>query len=216
VKRTALLLILFCILYAAGAAGSDLQQVYRSIQHTSRELVPEAYSVEVENEQFSRTLSDLPPEILTGDPSVMVRFNKGEGVRMYIENVQSEYANLFDMYERYLQLSGITRVQNPEEFGELMDKGLLALQEENARTVVIQAWDPESEERGDDYALFTLGKDKWMIRKAMYYLDGRPFMELETTYDTYGEYVLPSRITLTSLPDNEKEVFRFRNYRFNG
>jgi hypothetical protein len=206
-----------CIL-APGAAPAEtgLGSLYRSIVDASRRLVPERYRVRVENEKFTESLRDLPEEILTGRPVVMVRFQKGAGVRMFIDNVKEEYANLFAMYERYLQLSGITKVQNPEEFKRIMDQGLVAVKTEDESSLTVQAWDPETGEKGDDYALFTLDKERWMIRKAVYYVDGSPFMRLDTTYRFHGEFYLPSTLELTSLADNQTEVFRFKDYRFDG
>lgn len=196
------------------AAETKMRSLYRSIVSASERLVPEKYLVQVENEKFTDSLRDLPEEILTGKPRVVVRFQKGAGVRMFIDNVKTEYANLFAMYERYLQLSGITKVQNPEEFKRIMDQNLVEIKTEDESTITIQAWDPETGERGDDYALFTLDKERWMIRKAVYCLDGNPFMRLDTTYEFYGGYYLPSRIDLISLAENETEVFRFKGYRF--
>jgi hypothetical protein len=197
-----------------GAAETGMQKVYSAIVAASERLVPEEYLVQVENEQFAQSLRDLPEDILTGEPSVVVKFRKGAGVKMFIDNVKSEYANLFAMYERYLQLSGITKVQNPEEFKRIMDQDLVVFRTEDESSITIQAWDPETGEKGDDYALFTLDKKRWMIRKAVYYLDGSPFMQLDTTYEFYGEYYLPMTIALKNLAEDETEVFRFKEYRF--
>ena len=57
------------------------------------------------------------------------------------------YAALFSMYEDYLRFSGISKVQNPAEFKEIIDKGKVELQNGDSVFVVMKAWDPTKEER---------------------------------------------------------------------
>jgi hypothetical protein len=182
----------------------------------SKKNTPQAYKVYVQNISFSEALADLPEEIRTGnkEPAVMVYFKKGEGVRIVIENIKSEYASLFSMYEDYLKFSGISNVQNPAEFKEIIDLGKLQFHREDKSTVIVKAWDPGQEERDDDYALFTLNKNKWVIVKAVYYLDGTPFVEAENRYKAFGSYYLPYEIVLKNLVEDSNEVFRFVDYRF--
>jgi hypothetical protein len=172
--------------------------------------------VRVENDSFNEALADLPEEIRTGEeePAVMIYFEKGEGVRIVIENIHSEYASLFSMYEDYLKFSGISNVQNPLEFKKIIDQGKVQFYKEDSKNIILKAWDPEQEEKNDDYALFTLSKSKWVIEKALYYLDGTPYVQAENKYRDFGKYYLPYEIELMNLGDNSSEVFRFMEYQF--
>jgi len=88
------------------------------------------------------------------------------------------------------------------------------LYEEDEKNVILKAWDPEQEGKGDNFALFTLDKNKWVIEKALYYLDGTPYVQAENKYKDIGKYYLPYEIVLTNLVDNSSEVFRFIEYNF--
>jgi hypothetical protein len=206
------------ILLIAGGSlqASDILDIYQSVSIMSKKNTPQAYKVRVQNQSFSEALADLPAEIRTGnqDPAVMVYFKRGEGVKLVIENIKDEYASLFSMYEDYLKFSGIANVQNPKELKEIIDMGKVQFHQEDKGTVILKAWPPEKEERDDDYALFTLNKNKWVIVKAVYYLDGTPFVQAENRYKAYGGYYLPYEIVLKNLVEESSEIFRFVDYRF--
>jgi hypothetical protein len=196
--------------------ASDINEVYSAIERMSNRNTPKAYRVRVQNDSFEEALSDLPAEIRTGTkkPFVAVYFKKGEGVRIVIENIKSEYASLFSMYEDYLKFSGISNIQNPSELKEIIDRDKVIVYEENTSKVVLKAWDPEKDEKDDNYALFTLTKDKWVIEEAVYFLDGNAYVRAENKYKSFGTYYLPYEIVLRNLFDESSEVFRFTEYRF--
>jgi hypothetical protein len=210
------MIIIVAFLLVGSLFAINMQEIYRKIVDASKQMTPQFYKVRIENESFKEALEELPEEIRTGkeDPAVMVYFNKGEGVRIVIENIQSEYASLFSMYEEYLKFSGISNVQNPIEFKEIIDKGKVQFYQEDKKNIIIKAWDPEKEVKGDDYALFTLNKSNWVIERALYYLDGNPYVQAENKYKSFGKYYLPYEIELVNLIDNSREVFRFIDYQF--
>jgi hypothetical protein len=201
---------------AGGFASDDLAGVFKNIEEMSAKNTPAGYTVLVENKRFAEALKELPKDVLTGkgEPAVSVRFKKGEGVKIIILNVKSEYASLFSMYEDYLRFSGISKVQNPAEFKEIIDKGKVELQNGDKDFVVTKAWDPTKEEKDDNYALFYLDRSTWVIKKAVYYLDGVPYVEAENNYKEYGKYYLPNKIVLTYRKENSTDVFLFKNYKF--
>jgi len=214
VVLTTFFLLFVCVLYA----DDKINEVYNSIQNMSAKITPISYRVHVKNKTFEEALQDLPEDILTGKekPAVVVTFKKGEGVRIVIENIKSEYASLFSMYEDYLKFSGISKVQNPVEFKELIDRQKISFLKEDADSVVVQAWDPQKEEKDNNYALFTLDKRKWVIHKAVYYLDGSPYVQVLNSYKSYGKYYLPYKIELKNLVEGMSDVFLFENYTFGG
>lgn len=215
-----LLLPIFCVcvLFISWQSLSDtsLREVYAKVDVMSKKNTPLSYNVRVENDKFQEALSELPEEILTGDgkPYVMIDFRKGEGVRIIIKNVDSEYATIFSYIEDYVKFSGISKVQNPVEFKEIIDKGKVEVHKEDKEFIVVQAWEPEKEVKDDNYALFYLDKKNWVIKKAIYYLDGAPFMEAVNSYKKFGEYYLPYKTVLTSLNENTQDIFYFKDYKF--
>jgi hypothetical protein len=215
-RSTFSILVAVLFLAALPLLGSTLQEIYRNISDSSKRITPASYRVRVENESFNEALAELPEEIRTNEaePAVMIYFKKGDGVRIVIENIRSEYASLFSMYEDYLKFSGISNVQNPKELKEIIDLGKVQLYKEDAENVILKAWDPEQEEKSDSYALFTLNKNKWVIEKALYYLDGTPYVEAQNKYKDVGKYYLPYEIVLMNLVDKSSEVFRFMEYQF--
>jgi hypothetical protein len=216
--KTTLLSVLTIIFISSMGVlpASDITEVYNEIVRMSQRNTPDSYQVRVRNQSFEEALADLPEEILTGskEPAVAIHFKKGEGVRIVIENIKSEYASLFSMYEDYLEFSGISNVQNPPELKAIIDKGKVMVQSEDENTVVLKAWDPEKVEKGDDFALFTLDKKTWVIEEAVYYLDGNPYVRAENKYKRFGSYYLPYEIVLRNLSDESSEVFLFTEYRF--
>ena len=119
------------------------------------------------------------------------------------------------MYEEYFKFSGISKVQNPVEFKQIIDNNKAGFYKENEEFVIVQAWDPEKEERDDNYALFSLDRKMWVIKKAVFYLDGVPFVQAENSYKSYGKYYLPYKIELIYLNDeNTADVFLLKDYRF--
>jgi len=211
--------ILLSIIVLTGSlifAGPSLQQIYSNINEMSGKITPRSYRVRVENNKFDEALKELPQDILTGDgkPFVSIYFRKGEGVRIVIENVQSEYASLFSYIEDYVKFSGISKVQNPQEFKVMLDKDKIEYYREEKDFVIVKAWDPETEVKDDNYALFYLDKKNWVIKKAVYYVDGTQFVEAENSYKKFGQYYLPYKIVLTSLNDNSQDVFTLKDYTF--
>jgi hypothetical protein len=211
-----LLGVLAGVFAASGIASEDLLGVFKNIEEMSAKNTPPGYTVIVENKRFAEALKELPKDVLTGkgEPAVSVRFRRGEGVKIVILNVKSEYASLFSMYEDYLRFSGISKVQNPAEFKEIIDKGKVELQNGDSGFVVMKAWDPTREERDNNYALFYLDKSTWVIKKSVYFLDGAPYVEAVNSYKEYGKYYLPNKIVLTYKKENSTDVFLFKNYKF--
>jgi hypothetical protein len=210
-----IILILFGV--SGALSGNKIMEIYNSISAMSNKNTPASYKVKIENDNFNAALDDLPEDILTGQgrPTVQVYFNRGEGVRIIIENIKIEYASLFSMYEEYFKFSGISKVQNPSEFKEIIDKDKVSFLEEDGDTVVVKAWDPDKEEKDNNFALFTFDKKKWVIRKAVYYLDGNPYVQAENRYKVFGKYYMPYEIVLKNLVENSSDTFLFTNYRFN-
>jgi hypothetical protein len=209
------LFILFC--YGTAYSEGGLEEIYKNIVTMAKKNTPSAYTVEVENNKFDEALEELPEDILTGKgrPKVKIQFSKGVGVKIIIENIKSEYASLFSMYEEYFKFSGISKVQNPAEFKQIIDSNKANFYEENDEFIVVQAWDPESDVKDDNYALFSLDKNNWVIRKAVYYLDGTPFVQAENSYKFFGNYYMPYRIELIYLSEDSSDVFLFKDYNFN-
>ena len=218
-KRNSLFLLIFgLIVFSYGSVFSQggLDEIYNNIVKMAKKNTPVSYTVEVENKKFDEALDELPEDILTGKgtPKVKIQFSKGTGVKIIIENIKSEYTSLFSMYEEYFKFSGISKVQNPDEFKQIIDSNKACFYEENDEFIVVQAWDPESDEKDDNYALFSLDKSKWVIMKAVYYLDGTPFVQAENRYKFYGDYYMPYRIELMYLTEDSSDVFLFKDYSF--
>jgi hypothetical protein len=211
----ALVAVAICWIAQVGLSTEEkLESIYQSIVASSKKYTPDRYSVRIENKSLSESLKDLPEDILTGTPRVVIHFQKGKGVSMLVENVKEEYTQLFSMYEEYLQSSGISKVQNPSEFKSIMDMGNVSIQGEKDDTVTLKVWDPKAEVHDDNYALFTLDKGKWVIREVVYYLEGDPVIKLQNAYQFYGKYYMPESIVMTNLKDKTTEVFRFKDYQF--
>ena len=218
-KRNILFLIVFVlIIFSYGTVFSQggLDDIYNNIVKMAKKNTPVSYTVEVENNKFAEALDELPEDILTGKgiPKVKIQFSKGVGVKIVIENIKSEYASLFSMYEEYFKFSGISKVQNPDEFKQIIDSNKANFYEENDEFIVVQAWDPGSDVKDDNYALFSLDKSKWVIMKTVYYLDGIPFVQAENSYKFFGNYYMPYRIELIYLSEDSSDVFLFKDYNF--
>ena len=217
-RRALVLLVLFNTVFSPAVilTASNIDEVFGAIERMSNRNTPEAYRVRVQNESFDEALSDLPQDIWTGTskPFVEIYFKKGEGIHLVVENVKSEYASIFSMYEDYLRFSGISNIQNPAELKEIIDSGKVVVSDEDNDKVVLKAWDPEQEEKGNNFAFFTIDKKKWVIDKAVYFLDGSAYVQAENKYKSIGSYYLPYEIVLENLVDQSSEVFRLTDYRF--
>lgn len=216
-KRIIIIISIMLLLPAFSLFSQDrMLEIYKNIAEMSKKQIPPSYRVRVNNRSFSEALKELPSDILTGkgEPAVVIQFQRGKGVSIVIENVKKEYSSLFSIYEDYLKFSGISKVQNPDELKTMLDKDKLKLYSEDGSSVVIQAWDPEKLEKDNNYALFTFDKKNWVINKAVYFLDGNPYVQVENSYKLYGKYYMPSKIVLRNLADNTTEEFIFEDYRF--
>jgi hypothetical protein len=198
------------------AAADDILGVYKNIETASAANTPPGYTVIVENKRFAEALKELPKDVLTGkgEPAVSINFKKGVGVKIVIKNVKNEYASLFSMYEDYVRFSGISKVQNPAEFKDMIDKNKIELQGEEKDFVVAKAWDPTKEQKDDSYALFYLDKTNWVIKKAVYFLDGVPYVEAANSYKNIGKWYVPYKIELKYKAENTSDVFLFKDYKF--
>jgi len=217
-KYLILLLVFVFILFLGSFGLSDVKimEIFKNIDAMSKKHTPPSYKVRVENQKFSDALQELPKEILTGEgtPSVSIHFHKGEGIKIVIENIDSEYASIFSYIEDYFKFSGISKVQNPVEFKEFIDNDKVDFYKEEKDFVIVKAWDPENDVKDDNYALFYLDKKNWVIKKAVYYLDGIPFVQADNSYKSFGNYYMPYKIVLTSVNENTSDVFLFKDYQF--
>lgn len=212
------LIIIFLFSFSfAFSADKKIVEIYNNIAKMSQIYTPEHYTVKVINKKFEEALKELPEDVLISGkkPYVLIDFTKGKGVRILIENIKDEYKSLFSMYEDYFKFSGISKVQNPMEFKEIIDQGVVKFYKEDKNYVIVQAWDPEKKDKKDDYALFYLDKKMWIIKKAIYYIDGTPYVEAINHYEKIGKYYLPTRIELKSLTEEGGgDVFYFEDYQF--
>jgi hypothetical protein len=216
VRRFVLLfaLVLFASFFLY--AGEGIEDIYQHIKRMSEVQTPNSYSVIIENKSFEEALEELPQEILEGEgqPRVVISFKKNEGVKILIENIKEEYRSLFSMYEEYFKFSGISKVQNPKELREIIDRDKISVYKVEPNRVILQAWDPQKEEKDDNYAFFYLDSKQWVISQAVYYLDGNPYMKAENSYKKYGKYYMPYKIVLTNMSDQSSDVFLFKEYKF--
>lgn len=217
-KLSIVLIIIFLFSFSfAFSADKKIVEIYNNIAKMSQIYTPEHYTVKVINKKFEEALKELPEDVLISGkkPYVLIDFTKGKGVRILIENIKDEYKSLFSMYEDYFKFSGISKVQNPMEFKEIIDQGVVKFYKEDKNYVIVQAWDPEKKDKKDDYALFYLDKKMWIIKKAIYYIDGTPYVEAINHYEKIGKYYLPTRIELKSLTEEGGgDVFYFEDYQF--
>ena len=216
-KRFLVLLFVFFLSGFSIYADEEIEKIYKNIERMSDVNTPDSYKVMIENKNFDEALEELPPEILEGKdrPRVVISFKKREGVKILIENIKEEYTSLFSMYEEYFKFSGISKVQNPKELREIIDRDKISVYKVDLNFVVLQAWDPTKEEKDDNYAFFYLDKKKWVISEAVYYLDGNPYVKAQNSYKSFGKYYMPYKIVLTNMNDNSSDVFLFRDYNFN-
>lgn len=198
------------------AADEKIEDIYRNIVRNSKVQTPGYYTVKIENKSFEDALEELPKEILegNGDPRVVIEFKKGEGVRILIENIKEEYRSLFSMYEEYFKFSGISKVQNPAELREIIDSDKIRIYKSGPEVLVLQAWDPASEKKDDNFAYFYLDRNRWVISEALYYLDGNPYVKAQNSYKSFGKYYMPYKIVLTNMIDNTNDTFFFKDYQF--
>ncbi|MCK5571081.1 MAG: hypothetical protein KAJ15_15270, partial [Spirochaetes bacterium] len=77
-----------------GYSQERILQIYKNIVKMAEKTTPSSYAVEIENKKFKEALEELPEDILTeeGAPAVKIQFAKGNGVKIIIENIKSEYA----------------------------------------------------------------------------------------------------------------------------
>ncbi|UCB46277.1 MAG: hypothetical protein JSV25_02310 [Spirochaetota bacterium] len=215
------LLFLPCLLllfsYISAYSDEKVEDIYKQIEKMSKLQTPDTYRVTVENKSFSEALEELPADILTGggEPRVVILFKKNDGVKIVIENIKEEYTSLFSMYEEYFKVSGISKVQNPIELREIIDKEKMSIYKVEKDAIVLQVWDPDEEMMTDNYAFFYLDRNRMVINQATYYLDGTPYMKAENSYKKYGKYLMPYKIVLTNMTDNSNDVFYFEDYKFN-
>ena len=215
------LLFLPCLLllfsYISAYSDEKVEDIYKQIEKMSKLQTPDTYRVTVENKSFSEALEELPADILTGggEPRVVILFKKNDGVKIVIENIKEEYTSLFSMYEEYFKVSGISKVQNPIELREIIDKEMMSIYKVEKDAIVLQVWDPDEEMMTDNYAFFYLDRNRMVINQATYYLDGTPYMTAENSYKKYGKYLMPYKIVLTNMTDNSNDVFYFEDYKFN-
>ena len=216
-KRFFVLLFVFFLSGFSIYADEKIEEIYKNVVRMSGANTPDSYRVMIENKSFDEALKELPPEILEGKdrPRVVISFTKMEGVKILIENIKEEYTSLFSMYEEYFKFSGISKVQNPKELREIIDRDKISVHKVDPNFVVLQAWDPQKDEKDDNYAFFYLDKKKWVISEAVYYLDGNPYVKAQNSYKSFGKYYMPYKIVLTNMNDNSSDVFFFKNYDFN-
>ena len=218
IKIFVIMVIVFTFSFSLALSyDKKIVEIYNNIVKMSKKYTPKHYTVKVINKKFEEALKDLPEDVLINGkkPYVLIDFTKGKGVSIIIENIKPEYKSLFSMYEDYFKFSGISKVQNPVEFKKIIDQGVVKFYKEDKNYIVVQAWDPEKKEKKDDYALFYLDKRMWIIKKAIYYVDGSPYVEAINNYEKIKKYYLPVKIELKSLTGEKGgDVFYFKDYKF--
>ena len=207
------IIILFPICLYSEEPKNDFKELYSKMKEKYSSIYPKTFEAYIEGKIIERQISTIPTKNYTSSKDkikLKFAFTQGAKPTIILENVDSFYKNMFEIFEGVLETTGFYAVVgNAQNFNSFSDKFIFEdLKEEKEKyKVVLRA---KGEDK--DYSVtYTIDKESLLIEKAEYYNKKSKIYDVEILYTNIEKYTLPEIIKYKSLDGAVNSEIKFVN-----
>lgn len=208
-----LIISLFSISLYSQTANDNFKELYSKMKEKYSSIYPKTFEAYIEGKIIERQISTIPTKNYTSSKDkikLKFAFTQGAKPTIILENVDSFYKNMFEIFEGVLETTGFyTIVGNSQNFNSFSSKFTFeSLKEESEKyKISLRA-------KGDnkDYSItYTIDKENLLIEKAEYYNKKSKIYDVDIFYTNIEKYTLPEIIKYKSLDGAVNSEIKFVN-----
>ena len=208
-----LIISLFSISLYSQTANDNFKELYSKMKEKYSSIYPKTFEAYIEGKIIERQISTIPTKNYTSSKDkikLKFAFTQGAKPTIILENVDSFYKNMFEIFEGVLETTGFYAiVGNSQNFNSFSSKFTFeSLKEENEKyKISLRA-------KGDnkDYSItYTIDKENLLIEKAEYYNKKSKIYDVDIFYTNIEKYTLPEIIKYKSLDGAVNSEIKFVN-----
>lgn len=194
-------------------AAETLETLYSKMKEAHLKVYPKRFEAEIKGDIVDKQISTVPARNYTSDrEKIALKFYFTQGVKpsFVLENVDSFYRSMFDIFEGPLETTGFYAVVGvAKNFSEFSKRFSIESMKENTDSYEVIA---RAKGEDKDYSVrYTINKGTLLIVKAEYYYNNSKRYDVNITYQTLGEYTIPDTITYKSTDGQVNSNIRFVN-----
>ena len=208
-----LIISLFSISLYSQTANDNFKELYSKMKEKYSSIYPKTFEAYIEGKIIERQISTIPTKNYTSSKDkikLKFAFTQGTKPTIILENVDSFYKNMFEIFEGVLETTGFYAiVGNSQNFNSFSSKFTFeSLKEESEKyKISLRA-------KGDnkDYSItYTIDKENLLIEKAEYYNKKSKIYDVDIFYTNVEKYTLPEIIKYKSLDGAINSEIKFVN-----
>lgn len=208
-----LIISLFSISLYSQTANDNFKELYSKMKEKYSSIYPKTFEAYIEGKIIERQISTIPTKNYTSSKDkikLKFAFTQGAKPTIILENVDSFYKNMFEIFEGVLETTGFYAiVGNSQNFNSFLSKFIFeSLKEESEKyKISLRA-------KGDnkDYSItYTIDKENLLIEKAEYYNKKSKIYDVDIFYTNVEKYTLPEIIKYKSLDGAVNSEIKFVN-----
>ena len=208
-----LIISLFSISLYSQTANDNFKELYSKMKEKYSSIYPKTFEAYIEGKIIERQISTIPTKNYTSSKDkikLKFAFTQGAKPTITLENVDSFYKNMFEIFEGVLETTGFYAiVGNSQNFNSFLSKFIFeSLKEESEKyKISLRA-------KGDnkDYSItYTIDKENLLIEKAEYYNKKSKIYDVDIFYTNVEKYTLPEIIKYKSLDGAINSEIKFVN-----
>ncbi|TXJ35487.1 hypothetical protein [Brachyspira aalborgi] len=208
-----LIISLFSISLYSQTANDNFKELYSKMKEKYSSIYPKTFEAYIEGKIIERQISTIPTKNYTSSKDkikLKFAFTQGAKPTIILENVDSFYKNMFEIFEGVLETTGFYAiVGNSQNFNSFLSKFIFeSLKEESEKyKISLRA-------KGDnkDYSItYTIDKENLLIEKAEYYNKKSKIYDVDIFYTNVEKYTLPEIIKYKSLDGAINSEIKFVN-----
>lgn len=207
------IIILFPICLYSEEPKNDFKELYSKMKEKYSSIYPKTFEAYIEGKIIERQISTIPTKNYTSSKDkikLKFAFTQGAKPTIILENVDSFYKNMFEIFEGVLETTGFYAiVGNSQNFNSFSSKFTFeSLKEESEKyKISLRA-------KGDnkDYSItYTIDRENLLIEKAEYYNKKSKIYDVDIFYTNIEKYTLPEIIKYKSLDGAVNSEIKFVN-----
>ena len=208
-----LIISLFSISLYSQTANDNFKELYSKMKEKYSSIYPKTFEAYIEGKIIERQISTIPTKNYTSSKDkikLKFAFTQGAKPTITLENVDSFYKNMFEIFEGVLETTGFYAiVGNSQNFNSFSSKFIFeSLKEESEKyKISLRA-------KGDnkDYSItYTIDRENLLIEKAEYYNKKSKIYDVDIFYTNIEKYTLPEIIKYKSLDGAVNSEIKFVN-----
>lgn len=212
IKKVLIIVLIPLCLYSEETKES-FKELYSKMKEKYSLIYPKTFEAYIEGKIVERQISTIPEKNYTSSKDkikLKFVFTQGAKPTMTLENVDSFYRNMFEIFEGVLETTGFYAVVgNAQNFNSFSNKFIFEyFKEENEKYKVSLTAKGEDK----DYSvIYTIDKESLLIEKAEYYNKKSKIYDVDILYTSVENYTIPETIKYKSSDGAVNSEIKFVN-----